>query len=124
VFRVFSYNMSTDTATVTGSKNSPDADALIRRLGHSHVKVNRATGLQPLEPIRIKRKYRHVAAVHSKSLTSCLSHDSEIAPSFLGFRNLMVIVLSMPLCPSRVKLPPEGKNELTHVSCWQLAIDD
>jgi len=40
-------------------------------------------------------KYRHVAAVHSKIRTSCLSHDSEAAPSFLGFRNLMVIVLGM-----------------------------
>ncbi|KAH8591783.1 MBOAT, membrane-bound O-acyltransferase family-domain-containing protein [Bisporella sp. PMI_857] len=83
-----------DTATVTSVKSStPDADALIKRLGHSHVKGNRTSGLQPLEPIRIKKKYRHVAAVHSKNLTSCLSHDSDIAPSFLGFRNLMVIVL-------------------------------
>lgn len=40
-------------------------------------------------------KYRHVAAVHSKVQSSCLSHDSEAAPSFLGFRNLMVIVLGM-----------------------------
>lgn len=40
-------------------------------------------------------KYRHVAAVHSKVRSSCLSHDSEAAPSFLGFRNLMVIVLGM-----------------------------
>ena len=40
-------------------------------------------------------KYRHVAAVHSKLRTSCLSHDSTSAPSFLGFRNLMVLVLSM-----------------------------
>ena len=39
-------------------------------------------------------KYRHFAAVHSKPRTSCLSHDSEHSPSFLGFRNLMVIVLS------------------------------
>ena len=38
-------------------------------------------------------KYRHIAAVHSMPRTSCLSHDSETAPSFLGFRNLMVIVL-------------------------------
>lgn len=38
-------------------------------------------------------KYRHVAAVHSKSRASCLSHDASVAPSFLGFRNLMVIVL-------------------------------
>lgn len=40
-------------------------------------------------------KYSHVAAVHSKIQSSCLSHDSEAAPSFLGFRNLMVIVLGM-----------------------------
>ncbi|KAG9242457.1 MBOAT, membrane-bound O-acyltransferase family-domain-containing protein [Calycina marina] len=85
--------MATDTATVTGQKSSPDAETLGRRLGHSHVKVKREAGLQPLEPIHIKRKYRHVAAVHSENLTSCLSHDSKEAPSFLGFRNLMVIVL-------------------------------
>ncbi|KJR86469.1 diacylglycerol O-acyltransferase 1 [Sporothrix schenckii 1099-18] len=40
-----------------------------------------------------QRKYRHVAAIHSKTQPSCLSHDSVISPSFLGFRNLMVIVL-------------------------------
>ncbi|KAI0128897.1 diacylglycerol O-acyltransferase [Xylariales sp. AK1849] len=39
------------------------------------------------------RKYRHVAAIHSKTRPSTLSHDSEAAPSFVGFRNLMVIVL-------------------------------
>ena len=40
-------------------------------------------------------KYRHIAAVHSKVRSSCLSHDSENSPSFVGFRNLMVIVLGM-----------------------------
>jgi len=40
-----------------------------------------------------QKKYRHVAAVHSKTRSSCLSHDAEANPSFLGFRNLMVIVL-------------------------------
>ncbi|KZF21592.1 putative diacylglycerol O-acyltransferase [Xylona heveae TC161] len=39
------------------------------------------------------KKYRHFAAVHSKLKTSCLSADAEASPSFLGFRNLMVIVL-------------------------------
>lgn len=38
-------------------------------------------------------KYRHIAAVHSRARNSCLSRDAEISPSFLGFRNLMVIVL-------------------------------
>lgn len=41
-------------------------------------------------------KYRHIAAVHSAQLASCLSHDSETSSSFLGFRNLMVIVISEP----------------------------
>ncbi|KAG5985505.1 hypothetical protein E4U54_006007 [Claviceps lovelessii] len=40
-----------------------------------------------------QQAYRHVAAVHSKSRPSCLSHDADAAPSFIGFRNLMVIVL-------------------------------
>ncbi|KAF4121149.1 diacylglycerol O-acyltransferase 1, partial [Geosmithia morbida] len=45
----------------------------------------------PARPPR--SKYRHVAAVHSITRPSCLSHDSNATPSFLGFRNLMVIVL-------------------------------
>lgn len=44
-----------------------------------------------------KKKYRHVAAAHWKARTSCLDHDSDATPSFLGFRNLMVIVLGMPI---------------------------
>ncbi|KAI9762193.1 MAG: hypothetical protein M4579_000516 [Chaenotheca gracillima] len=46
----------------------------------------------PKSPPAVKRN-THVAIVHSRPRTSCLSHDSQIAPSFLGFRNLMVIVL-------------------------------
>lgn len=41
----------------------------------------------------IWRKYRHVAAVHTTTSTSCLSHDSQASPSFVGFRNLMVLTL-------------------------------
>ncbi|ELQ44977.1 diacylglycerol O-acyltransferase 1 [Pyricularia oryzae Y34] len=41
------------------------------------------------------RKYRHVAALHSQARPSTLSHDSEASPSFVGFRNLMVIVLEL-----------------------------
>jgi len=43
----------------------------------------------------LQRKYRHIAAIHSESQPSCLSHDSVVSPSFLGFRNLGVIVLGM-----------------------------
>lgn len=38
-------------------------------------------------------QYKHAAVVHSRPRPSCLSHDAPVAPSFLGFRNLMVIVL-------------------------------
>lgn len=43
------------------------------------------------------RKYRHVAAIHSKARPSTLSHDTDASPSFVGFRNLMVIVLGMTI---------------------------
>lgn len=45
------------------------------------------------EPQKLKKKYRHVAVLHSKSQSSCLSHEATVSPSFLGFRNLMVLVL-------------------------------
>ncbi|KAF2106935.1 MBOAT, membrane-bound O-acyltransferase family-domain-containing protein [Lophiotrema nucula] len=38
-------------------------------------------------------KYRHVFATHSQQRTSCLSADAEKTPSFVGFRNLMILVL-------------------------------
>ncbi|EGE81901.1 diacylglycerol O-acyltransferase [Blastomyces gilchristii SLH14081] len=44
-------------------------------------------------PRATKGKYRHFAAYHSHPRVSCLSRDSETTPSFLGFRNLMVLVL-------------------------------
>lgn len=37
-------------------------------------------------------KYRHVFATHSQQRMSCLSHGAEV-PSFVGFRNLMILVL-------------------------------
>lgn len=43
---------------------------------------------------RFRSKYRHVEALHKTSRPSVLSHDSEQAPSFLGFRNLMVLTIS------------------------------
>lgn len=41
----------------------------------------------------LERKYKHVFAIHSQPKTSCLSHESMETPSFIGFRNLMVLVL-------------------------------
>ncbi len=37
--------------------------------------------------------YRHVVAIHSKVQHSCLSRDSTQATSFIGFRNLTIVVL-------------------------------
>ncbi|RKF65064.1 Diacylglycerol O-acyltransferase 1A [Golovinomyces cichoracearum] len=54
---------------------------------------NNAVKIQPLAQVRARKKYNHVSVVHSTTRTSCLSHESQEAPSFLGFRNLMVLVL-------------------------------
>lgn len=40
-----------------------------------------------------KTKYRHVFATHSQSRESCLTHGAPQSPSFVGFRNLMILVL-------------------------------
>ncbi|KAJ6168283.1 hypothetical protein N7497_001126 [Penicillium chrysogenum] len=40
-----------------------------------------------------RSKYRHVAAYHSESRPSSLSREADVLPNFLGFRNLMVLVL-------------------------------
>ena len=90
------------TATTT-SVDASDNNASKRRNGNNNGNGNGTPDLVEAEPkdgttvekLRTvtHRKYRHVAAVHSKVRPSCLSHDSHAAPSFIGFRNLMVIVL-------------------------------
>ena len=42
---------------------------------------------------KVRSKYRHVAALHSKAQPSCLSHETTETPSFIGFRNLMVLTI-------------------------------
>ncbi|PUU72284.1 MBOAT, membrane-bound O-acyltransferase family-domain-containing protein [Tuber borchii] len=46
----------------------------------------------PKDPLE-SGEYKHAFAVHSIPRTSTLSHDSVDTPSFIGFRNLMVLVL-------------------------------
>ncbi|CAG8980206.1 hypothetical protein HYALB_00012828 [Hymenoscyphus albidus] len=100
---------TTDSAKVTGADFAADASgsgtgtekkSATPRPRRSGTGVSHVNGFssapQPLAPIRVpymKKKYRHVAAPHFKARTSCLSHDSDVSPSFLGFRNLMIIVL-------------------------------
>lgn len=102
---------SSNTATTTGQQTSSNGtsrrlglgngngtsngngDARPQSSGTSHLRSQLSlTQLEPLAAYRLK-KYRHVAATHSKPRTTCLSHDAENMPSFLGFRNLMILVL-------------------------------
>ncbi|KAL0473573.1 diacylglycerol O-acyltransferase [Neurospora intermedia] len=97
--------MSSPTATTTGLDPAVHTlnDNVIRRAhgpenGSTPNDKANAGGEPETETKRhskkvIRSKYRHVEAVHSQSRPSCLSHDTTESPSFLGFRNLMVIVL-------------------------------
>lgn len=91
--------MSTATATSVDAANgaATNGNASKRRNGKAapdlvEAEPKDATTIEKLRS-STQKKYRHVAAVHSKSRPSCLSHDSDATPSFIGFRNLMVIVL-------------------------------
>lgn len=66
-----------------------------------------------------KTKYRHVFATHSQSRMSCLTHGAP-TPSFVGFRNLMILVLGAhpSLATAHVEPP------LTAASLLEPAIDD
>ncbi|KAE8359787.1 putative diacylglycerol O-acyltransferase [Aspergillus caelatus] len=62
--------------------------------GSSRTRTSLPTGEASGVPKSKRRsKYRHVAAYHSKLQHSSLSRESNVPTSFLGFRNLMVIVL-------------------------------
>jgi diacylglycerol O-acyltransferase-1 len=90
-------------ATVTSVETSPGANDVVSRRPTSqpsarHVPNGNSSSINGNEGTKelrksLQKKYRHVAAVHSKTRPSCLSHDATETPSFLGFRNLMVIVL-------------------------------
>jgi diacylglycerol O-acyltransferase-1 len=91
-----------NTATVTGVETDITSHAsgngstkgVVHRLNTTAAQRN---GKADAATIQLRKsfikKYRHVAAVHSETRPSTLSHDAPATPSFLGFRNLMVIVL-------------------------------
>ncbi|KAI1755441.1 diacylglycerol O-acyltransferase [Xylaria castorea] len=85
---------STTTTTTTSVETS--TPAFLRRKVDTETRSEPSNTVSTSNNSRQKtflRKYRHVAAVHSKARPSTLSHDTEASPSFVGFRNLMVIVL-------------------------------
>ncbi len=108
-----------NTATVTATETP---DAITRRLGHLQANGS-DTAPKPSDSLRrhVQKKYRHVAAVHSRPRTSCLSHDSPATPSFIGFRNLMVILLSKSIIISIVR---SGLRSNKGHSRWKPSVDD
>lgn len=89
----------TTTASITSSSIDDESKSQQNIANSNSTPIINSTR-EPSQPIisatskkPASSKYRHVAAVHSKARTSCLSHDSDVSPSFLGFRNLMVLVL-------------------------------
>ncbi|XDG00752.1 hypothetical protein ABKA04_000367 [Annulohypoxylon sp. FPYF3050] len=85
-----------DSATAT-SVETDTGTASLRRIGAVDETNGKATSsngqINGEKKTFAFKKYRHVTAVHSESRPSTLSHDARAPPSFLGFRNLMVIVL-------------------------------
>ncbi|KAK4040922.1 MBOAT, membrane-bound O-acyltransferase family-domain-containing protein [Parachaetomium inaequale] len=77
---------TTTTTTTTTPSDTPAKNGLTDGSADGPVDVSELRKA-------FRQKYRHVQAVHSQSKPSCLSHDTTETPSFLGFRNLMVIVL-------------------------------
>ncbi|KAK3322268.1 MBOAT, membrane-bound O-acyltransferase family-domain-containing protein [Apodospora peruviana] len=92
-------NSATATSLDPLNNNNPASNGVTRRAHTTQEKTEshdaNAPELDATEELRraFRRKYRHVEAIHSQSRPSCLSHDTTESPSFLGFRNLMVIVL-------------------------------
>ena len=88
-----------NSATTTSVETSTNGAAVSRRPDSYDPSIPEAEASKPTttsgERLRKStvKKYRHVVAVHSKTRPSTLSRDSDTSPSFLGFRNLMVIVL-------------------------------
>lgn len=71
----------------------PDGPTSNGRPGSGTIEVMALKGAKPTGHAPIK--YRHVAAVHARSRASILSSEHEGTTSFVGFRNLLVIVVSM-----------------------------
>jgi diacylglycerol O-acyltransferase-1 len=81
-------NSNANGTTTTGS------NGVVHRSNTSQAQPNCKTDEATIQLRKsFIKKYRHVAAVHSETRPSTLSHDGPATPSFLGFRNLMVIML-------------------------------
>lgn len=79
-------------ATRTGSVKSAREES---QLNSTNGAIQNETEVSPpsTSTTRKRSKYRHVAAYHSEARHSSLSREADVLPNFLGFRNLMVLVL-------------------------------
>lgn len=87
-------------ASATTTATNYDDTSLKSRSSNTAVEKSPPSAAGKDDPKMAKRtarrsKYRHVEAYHSKLRHSSLSRDSGTTTNFLGFRNLMVIVLGM-----------------------------
>lgn len=94
-------NSAPTGATTTATSNDDSSlqpRAVNRALKDGPPPTANKTDLGVKKKTARRSKYRHVAAYHSELRHSSLSRDSNSSPSFLGFRNLMVIVLGKSSC--------------------------
>ncbi|OCK76531.1 diacylglycerol acyltransferase DGAT2 [Lepidopterella palustris CBS 459.81] len=63
----------------------------------------------------VDKRHTHVFPTHSTQKPSCLSRDAEETPSFIGFRNLMIIVLVV----SNLRLMIENYRKYGVLICIQ-----
>lgn len=83
--------MATNVHTLIRETEDVTAKGLTDTLAPVHIPDGTVSDTQTSPKVR--SKYRHVAALHSKVQPSCLSHETTEAPSFIGFRNLMVLTI-------------------------------
>lgn len=77
------HRATTNPPTSAGSHTDSDTKGSSDEAGEDTKKLKKA----------LLRKYRHTVAIHSQVRPSTLSHDATQTPSFIGFRNLGLIVL-------------------------------
>jgi len=83
------------SSAIDASPFPPAANtAVFRGKDASESATPTATTINKTTKLARDTKYRHVFATHALTRTSCLSHDADKSPSFVGFRNLMILVLS------------------------------
>jgi hypothetical protein len=88
---------ATSTAIATATSTALSAATPNSSILRGRIVPEKANGSAPRRPR--DTKYRHVFATHSINRTTCLSEDAHESPSFVGFRNLMILVLSTLLLP-------------------------